>query len=109
MTSALQYQLVYTKRETTKPSIKWHVVSSLFLLVAFGFKIWIQCGRTWIGYELAGAQDEMVKLDMERRELDLHLSVLLRRDNLEHSAMTRLGLKPLAQGQAVKVRNGGAS
>jgi len=109
MTSALQYQLVYTKRETSRPSIRWHLISGVFLLCALGFKIWVNIEKTQAGYELAEARKDMVKLDMERRELDLHLSVLLRRDNLEHSAMTRLGLKPLSPGQAVKVRNGSSS
>ncbi len=67
-------------------------------------KIWIQAQSTQVGYELASARKYAVDLDMQRRELELHRSFLLRPDNLRGAAAARLGLEDLNPKQAIKIK-----
>ena len=67
------------------------------------FKVWVRIECTSLGYVLAKEKQSTVALDMQRRELDLQLSVLKRADTLSKKAHTKLGLVALNPKQARKI------
>lgn len=71
----------------------WHMVffACLFLLGAFCLRVWIKLEKTDLGYRLARERNYTVKLDMERRELEMKLSVAKRPD-VVRSRASQLGL-----------------
>jgi hypothetical protein len=73
------------------------------LLVALSFRVWINVYKTDLGYELAKERNVMIRLDMERRELEMKLSVAKRPDYLRTRAKT-LGLEEPNSGQVVRMR-----
>ena len=58
---------------------------------AFCLRVWIKLEKTDLGYRLARERNYTVKLDMERRELEMKLSVAKRPDVLKARA-AQLGL-----------------
>ena len=103
MSVSLDYQLVYNRRGSIAVSVHWQIVAVVLLIVSLGLRIWLKIENTDLGYELARERQTTVALDMERREMDLQLSVLLRPDSLQREASSRLGLAPLKTGQAKKI------
>ncbi len=92
MAVCLQYQSVYVKREATRVSGKVQLLGAFVLLGLLGVKVWAKLEATDLGYTLARERQKMVTLDMERRELELQRSVLMRPDSLAKSARERVGL-----------------
>jgi len=88
MAVCLQYQSVYVKREAAVVSLRVQVAAAVALLVVLGARVWVKLEATDAGYQLARERAKTVELDMERRELELQRSVLLRPDSL-----TALGRK----------------
>ena len=86
-----------------------HVLTATALLLALSFRIWVKVEKTDLGYELARERNSTIALDMERRELELQLSVVKRPDHLRREAK-RLNLQPLTPSQAVRLKTakGGA-
>lgn len=80
-----------------------HVLAALALLLALTFRIWIKVEKTDLGYELARERNSTIQLDMDRRELELQLSVVKRPDHLRKEAR-RLNLQPLTPSQAVRLK-----
>ena len=103
MSVSLDYQLVYNRRGSVVVSVHWQIAAIILLIISLGLRIWLKIENTDLGYELARERQATVSLDMERRELDLQLSVLLRPDSLQREATTRLGLGLLKPGQAKKI------
>jgi hypothetical protein len=66
----------------------------LFLFAILAVKVAIELRCTELSYVLAHQQKRTVAYEMERRELDLQLSILQRSDVLAEQA-EQLGLKPL--------------
>lgn len=104
MAVCLQYQLVYVKRDATVVSAKLQFVAAAVLLAVLGVRVWSKLEATDVGYQLARERQRTVTLDMERRELELQLSVLQRPDSLAKSARERVGLSEHAAGQTIKVK-----
>ena len=104
MSVSLDYQLVYNRKRSVVVPIQWQIAAVLLLLLSLGLRIWVKIENTDAGYELARERQAAVSLDMERRELELQLSVLLRPDALAKEAEKRLGLEMLKPGQARKIR-----
>jgi len=104
MAVCLEYQAVYCSRKDHAVSLRTQIAAALFLLIVLCSKVWVKVESVDLGYQLARERNTAVALDMERRELELQLSVLLRADNLAHRAAARLGLQPLNGRQAVKIR-----
>ena len=101
MAICIDYHLIQSARPTTVTiSVRVQLFAALLMLAALTTKVWITMQCTGRGYELARQRSEMVALDMERRELELKLSVLLRPDTLAAEASRRLGLQPLRPEQA---------
>lgn len=104
---ALDYQTVYRCRQRTIVSVKAQLLAAVLLVAALAFKVWIKIEKTDLGYQLAKVQQRTVELDMQRRELELERSVLLRPDNLARAAAQELGLKPLKPSQARRIETKG--
>lgn len=103
MAVCLDYQSVYYQREGLVSIWSLTLAASVLLLLALSFRVWIKIESTEIGYELAAAQQEAIELDMERRDFELQLSLLLRPDNLTPLAAKKLGLSTLDPEQARKI------
>jgi hypothetical protein len=86
MAVCLQYQSVYVKREAAVVSLRVQVAIALALLVVLGARVWVKLEVTDVGYQLARERSKTIELDMQRRELELQRSVLLRPDSLSASA-----------------------
>jgi hypothetical protein len=86
MAVCLQYQSVYVKRESAVFSLRAQVVTALVLLVVLAARVWVKLDATDVGYQLARERTKTIELDMQRRELELQRSVLLRPDSLKASA-----------------------
>jgi hypothetical protein len=86
MAVCLQYQSVYVKRETVIFSLRVQVITALVLLVVLAARVWVKLEATDVGYQLARERSKTIELDMQRRELELQRSVLLRPDSLKASA-----------------------
>lgn len=80
-----------------------HVLAASALLLALAFRIWVKVEKTDLGYELARERNSTIQLDMDRRELELQLSVVKRPDHLRKEAK-RLNLQPLSPSQAVRLK-----
>ncbi len=103
MAVCLQYQSVYVKREATRVSSKVQLLGAVLLLALLGVKVWAKLRATDLGYSLARERQSMVAMDMERRELELQRSVLMRPDSLAKSAREKVGLSEHKLGQTLKV------
>ena len=103
MAVCLNYQEVYARRGSAFVSSKLHLVAALFLLTSLAVKVWIKLESTDLGYQLARERQKTVELDMQRRELELQLSVLMRPDNLSRAAREKVGLVDSAPHQIVRL------
>lgn len=103
MSVSLDYQLVYNRKRSVVVPIQWQIAAVLLLLFSLGLRIWVKIENTDTSYKLARERETAVALDMERRELELQLSVLLRPDALAKEAQKRVGLELLKPGQARKI------
>jgi hypothetical protein len=104
MAVCLEYQAVYYSKRESLVSMRTQIIAALLLLAALCCKVWIKVESTNLGYDLAKERQKTIAMDMERRELELQLSVLLRADTLGRLAHTRLGLDPLNVKQARKIQ-----
>ena len=103
MAICLEYQSVYCHKTSLVSTWTLTFFATLLLLFALSFKVWIKVESTSRGYELAKEQERAMQMDMQRRDLELQLSVLMRPDHLARRAHTVLGLNALNPRQAVKV------
>ena len=103
MAICLDYQAVYHSKQSVYLSLPLQVLAAVLLLVTLVCKIWLTVQVTAFGYRVAKERQHTIELDMERREAELQLSVLLRPDNLAEAAADRLDLKPLDPKQARRV------
>lgn len=105
MAVCLDYQSVYCRKSNVAISVRTQLLAAVFLLLALSSKVWIKIESTDIGYRLAKERQMTIDLDMQRRELELARSVLLRPDNLTKMTKARLGLGFLRSEQARKIVN----
>ena len=104
MEACLGFQSIYQCAVKEKSSLRTQIILGLLLFVALAVKVWIKLEVTDIGYKLAAETSTAIEFDMERRDLELQLSVIKRPDNLTRMAEERLGLKELNPEQARKIR-----
>lgn len=104
MAVCLDYQSVYGRREGVVISVRMQIGLAVLLVGVLAVKVWARAEITSVGYDLGKERQRAVGLDLERRELELERSVLLRPDVLEREARSRLGLQPLRSQQARKLR-----
>jgi hypothetical protein len=103
MTVCLQYQSVYVKREVKASSTRVQLCAAVALLGVFAVRVWAKIEATDVGYQLARERQQTVSLDMERRELELQRSILLRPDSLAKAARERVGLSEHRLDQTITV------
>lgn len=103
MAVCLDYQMVYQRREEFAVPVRVQVAVALCLFAALVCKIWTRLENTDLGYQLGRERQKTVELDMQRRELELQLSILLRPDNLSRLTAQRLGLQPLSPENARRI------
>jgi cell division protein FtsL len=99
MAVCLEYQAVYQGRDNVFRS--WYCLGGAccILFLALAIKVAVKIQITNHGYSLAQAEQQALVLDTERRDLQLQLSVLKRRDTLEKKAKARLGLHSYSPAQ----------
>ncbi|MCO6430905.1 MAG: hypothetical protein J5J00_08590 [Deltaproteobacteria bacterium] len=105
MSVCLDYQKVYSKRRSLVVSVRVQIIAALVLLVCLAFKVWLRIECTSLGYQIAKERQLTMDLDMQRRELELQISVVKRADNLADKAAVQLGLRPLDPRQARRIIN----
>ena len=103
MAVCLQYQSVYVRREAKAISTRTQVLVGMAILMVLGARVWARLEATDLGYQLAQARQQTVELDMERRELELQRSVLLRPDSLARSAREMSQLSEHNPAKTIKV------
>ena len=103
MAVCLEYQMVYRRREARSVPLRAQIVLASLLLFALSGKVWLHIASTGLGYKLSQERARTIELDMERRELELEQSVLLRPDNLRRAAEQRLGFSPLNPAQLRRI------
>lgn len=95
MAVCLDHQMIYLKPRVQKASLRFQIIAAICLIVALILKVWIKLAIIDLGYQVAKERERYVSLDMERRELELQRSVLMRPDTLATAAHQRLGLTTL--------------
>ena len=85
-------------------SIKAQVAAAFLCAAILGAKVWVRLEITERGYALAEAQKHTIELDSKRRETELKLSILHRRDHLLTAASERLGLSLPNPSQVVLIK-----
>jgi len=103
MAVCLRYQAVYVRRERDAVSKKAHLVLASLLLVVLSARVWMKLEATDLGYQFARERQKTVALDMERREMELQLSVLNRPDALAKTAVEHLHLSERRSDQVIRV------
>lgn len=93
MAVCVGYQNIYYPRVSTYSTLKLQIILAAVLLALLGGKVWVKLSCTDLGYELARERDRTMRLDMERRELELQRSVIMRPDLLAKRAQSTLGLR----------------
>ena len=103
MAVCLEYQSIYAPRRAVAVSVRMQIIAGSCLLLALLGKVWVKIEATEVGYQLAKEQRQTVELDMQRRELELQRSILLRPDQLRAAAASRLKLQPLNPQRARRI------
>lgn len=103
MAVCLQYQSVYVRRESKAVSARVQILAAVVLLGVLGARVWVKLEATDLGYQMAHERQRTVELDMERRELELQRSVLLRPDSLAKSAREMAQLSEHSPGRTLRV------
>jgi len=84
-------------------SLKAQAFAAFLFAAALGAKVWVRMEMTDLGYNLAEARKVTIQLDMKRREAELKLSILHRRDHLLKMANEKLGLELPTASQVVEI------
>lgn len=103
MAVCLEYQSVYCDRRRSALNVRLHLVALFFLFASLAIRVWVKIETTQTGYLVARERERAMTLDMERRELELQHSVLLRTDSVRQMAKERLGLGAAESGQVKKI------
>ena len=103
-----QFEVALNDQVLDKPrpfviSVRAQICISLILIFLLCAKVWIKIRAVQDGYDLAAHRQEAVELDLNRRELELERSLLIRPDNLAKLAEAKLDLKRLDPTRARKV------
>ena len=96
----LAIQKEQTKQEVTNISL--FLLAGICLVAAMGFRVWVKIATIDQGYQLAALRTEAVELDMQRRELELQLSVVTRPDTLSVLAKNEFNFSAPAATQVIR-------
>ncbi len=103
MSVCLSYQSVYCDRYSSASSVRCRVGALILLLAVFAFKVMIKVQETDLGYALSQERERATELTLDKRELQLQLSVVTRPDLIREEAREQLGLEDLRPEQARRV------
>ena len=92
MAISIDYLDSLARKQPLTISVQLQILITLLTVSLIIFKIWCRFESIDYGYRIAEERKKSVALDMERRELELHLSVLLAPNNLGKEATKRIGL-----------------
>lgn len=104
MVSVLRMQAQAVSGQVWLRQMRLYVLMIGVFLLLLGFRIALRIEGYVVGYQLASARQTTVELDMERRDLELQLSVLVRPDRLKQVAHERLGLEEATPTQVYYLR-----
>ena len=104
MVSVLKMQSLTVSGRDWLLHMRLYVLAISVFLLLLGFRIALRVEGYILGYRLADARQTTVELDMERRDLELQLSVLSRPDRLRRLAQDRLGLQDAQPHQVYYLR-----
>ena len=90
MAVCLDYQNVASVSREHGLPLKIQITVVALLALALASRVWVKHECTDLGYKLADEKERTVALDMQRRELELQHSVLIRRESLESAARQRI-------------------
>jgi len=76
------------------------LLAAIILFAVLVFRIWIKIETTDLGYALASQRTEAIELDMQRRELELALSILQKGETIHSRGSKELGMIPMESRQA---------
>jgi cell division protein FtsL len=68
------------------------------------FQVWLRLEVVAIGYQLSAARQMELRLEQQRRELEVELAMRRDRSRLTALAAQRLGMQEPARGQVVELR-----
>jgi cell division protein FtsB len=80
------------------------IALGLVLVALCMAQVWLRLQVTDIGYQLSAARQMQVRLEQQRRELEVELAMLRDRSHLAELATRRLGLRDPDRGQVVELR-----
>ena len=103
MATHIQYRAIAGVRTRVDIPVKVKIIGCAMLATILVAKVWVRMQITSEGYRLADAQSKTVDLDMQKRELELKLSIMKRRDYLLSEAQTRLGLREPKRSEVWKI------
>jgi cell division protein FtsL len=88
-----------------RPAIFVRRVLALFGLlgVLCLFHVWLRLQVTAIGYELSEARQMKMRLEHDRQQLEVELTMLKNRSRLRDLARRRLGMVERSEGQIVEL------
>ena len=92
MAVCLDYQSVASVVRGESLPLRVQITVIALLALALAARVWVKHECLDLGYSLADEKERTVALDMNRRELELQHSVLIRRESLESAASQRLKL-----------------
>lgn len=103
MAISLQYQLTYARRKPRMLALRWQLVAAGLLFLVLSVRVYVKLACTDVGYDLARSHERFLVLDLERRELELQKSVILRPDELVRRSREKLGMTRLSPQQVVRL------
>jgi hypothetical protein len=98
------YQDIYSDRVIVVRPWSCTLIATFILLFVLAFKVWVHMHSTDIGYRLGEARALHNDLDMQRRDLELQKSVLLRPHDLAQAANQRLAMYPLSGDRIKRIK-----
>ncbi len=104
MVVGLGKAMVFEPERRSNAHLRWQVLTVGLLLATLVARIWVKIEVTQVGYELAEEQSVAVALDIERRELELQRSILMKPDALTARASKQLGLQLGSPAELYRVR-----
>ena len=76
----------------------------LVLVALCLLQVWLRLQVTDVGYQLSAARQMHLRLEQQRRELEVELAMLRNRSHLAELAAKRLGMREPDRGQVVELR-----
>ena len=104
MAVCLDYQSVYYRDRELTATWRIQLAVAALLLAAIIGKVYMQIEERRLAYDLGREKQLTVRLNMERRELELHRSFAYSSENIQRLAQARLQMVDLSSNFARKLR-----